>query len=274
MTNPSGAYDPAQAAQDAATAAAQTTANDTPLRQFPDGTVDLYGLGNIGEQGVFTGTAPGQGGWWGADMPGQHSVFTPAYKVMQTYAQMSATDPNSFAAVQSSLYQAGDYGSTKPNWGVWTQKDGAAFTSALRGYLGIIQTLDGKAPMTFAEWLAKSAATGAANAAAAPGTPISITDTTTLEGDANASGQKLLGRDLSSGEASDFAANFQQEEINGQEAKAGAKGADGETIVQMPSRYDAPTAAEQMIKSKNTPEYHQALQASYGDVINQLLGVK
>lgn len=246
------------------------------LTYLPDGSMDLYGLGDIAGKSIFTGESQyqGYGGQYQSEQ--QTGQMTPqysqAYQLVQQFAKQSVTDESGFTDLQSQMYNAGMYGSSTatPHWGTWTSKDGLAVTEALRGYLAVAQT---GVPITFSEWLDRASKLGQANAAAMQ-TPVTLTDSTTLKADANTAGQNSLGRNLTASEQQGFVDQFHDKELDAQLAKRVKTGPDGTRSVEVPSRYDAVANATQDVQTNDNAEYQQKLQSDYMDRLNQMLGVK
>lgn len=274
------AYDPNAAAATAA-AAANATQTGSQYNTLPDGTYDVYGLGGLANQPIYQGVASGyagnqRGGGLQRDQSGNsynENIYSPAYKQMQQYVNMSQTDPNGFANLQADLYLSGHYGSGKPSFGVGGSADWNAISSAMKDWVAVEQS---GVPITFEEFLSKQAAQGKANGfgtntaagsgggAAAPA-PIQLTDPDVLMADANSAAQGTIHRNATAAEQARFVADEHAKETAQQTGQSGG-------VVEPQSSLSM--IAQNEITSGDNGEYQQSLQASYGDAINSLLGVK
>lgn len=235
MTTPSptpsyaSLYDPSKDYGTSNTTAVNTP---TPLYQLPDGTYDVYGLGNVANQSIYVGytgtpvpggSAQGQknASTFGDNkLPDQgQNAYTPAYKLMQRFAQESVTNPNSFAALQADLFQAGLYGTTPPTWGTWTAKDGDAIVQAFKGYTAVSQT---GVPLTFEDWLSGAASAGTASQQSKVN-PVSYTPTDYLQKAAQSAARATLGHELSESDLQKFVSSFHSQEATAQGGAAQAQ---------------------------------------------------
>lgn len=247
------------------------------------GTYDASGLGDAANQPVFIGqqmvptmnygpTGHNRGNDSGGITTGQN-VYSSAYATLQGIVNMSTSNPGEYANLQADAYAAGLYGSTKPNFGHFSAKDGSVFGDAMKSYLMIQQS---GSPMTFAEYLANGASQGAANGlmvgingagggggGQAPTIQLMNPDVLGAAGDAAA--QSTIHRNLTASEQAKFVASQHAAETAQQMAQP------GQTVE---TATDPQSAATQEIKTQDNPEYTQALSASYMDAINSLLGVK
>lgn len=203
------------------------------------------------------------------------NIYSPAYKQMQQYVNMSQNDPNGFANLQADLYLAGHYGSSKPSFGVGGSADWNAISSAMKDWVAVEQS---GVPITFEEFLSKQAAQGKANgfgtntaagsgggSASAPPAPIQLTDPNVLEADANSAAQTTIHRNATAAEQNAFVTSEHAKETAQQTGASGG-------VVEPQLSLDK--LAQNEIVTGDNGEYQQALQASYGDAINSLLGVK
>lgn len=199
------------------------TSGGTGPTTVPSGSYDIYLPKSIANEPIFVGTSTYQhptygrgdslpaGVHPGSDGPVSENINTvTATKLVQGYAGMSVTDPQSFAAVQALLYSSGAYGSSKPLWGVWTDKDSAAFGSAVTSYL---QVANAGAPITFTEWLGKAATQGQKDGKTPGGTGVTqhatLTDPASIREAAQSAAQQALGHALTDGQLNAFVASFQ-----------------------------------------------------------------
>lgn len=283
LQSDSGGYN-SETAADAAAAAAGTSSTTSKASLLPPGTTDkngddvsgtydIYGLGQISNAQLYMGDADSD---YGAQGPhGRQNTrivssptYSSAYGLMQQYAGLAASNPGEYANIQVDLYNAG-FLTSKPNWGVWGPKDGDAVGSAIQAYLQLQQS---GSPLSFAEYLAQSSSMGKANgfgtgSSAGGGgaaSVIQLTDPKVLEADANSAAQSSIHRNLTAGEQAKFVARQHA-------AEAGEQTATGGTVT---TAGDPTATALTDIQTNDNPEYQQALQASYIDTINNVLGVK
>lgn len=208
---------------------------------------------------VPAGGGKGQGSYQTLDAP-------TAGQFMQRFANWSISDKSQFIDMQNRLFKAGFYGSHQPAKGAFTVADQQAMMTALSGYVSIVNngTSNG---ITFDQYLASVIAGGGLNGGGGGPTraPLQLTDPTQLEGALQQASQSALGRDLSKSELSHFVAAFHGLERNAYN-QAGA----GHTVTPP----DISGQAKNAVDTRHAAEEGQRLQATYMDVIDQLLNVK
>lgn len=253
---------------------------------------DIWGLSsNVGKSNVYS-VSKGEKGPdgtvvdWGDSHMAPKLVWTPstAQSWASNFAALSATNPNSFAQTQQELFNAGFYGSTPPSRpGVYGSADKAAFASALQAYLAVIGSAansdqSAAKPLTFADFIdgaaqsgsaylaqQKAAGIGGSSGGGSAPAPLNLTDPEQLKATLQSAAQAALHRNLDDSELSTFVSSFHGKE---QAAYNSANGG---------ATYTPPDIAGQAageITAQHKPEQQQALQASYLDTINSLLGVK
>lgn len=248
-----------------------TTAPDS--NYLPNGDYDIYNLGDLYNKTLFLGTAQtgnvtdATGGYTGGPK-GVSIQSTSVESMMREFAGWSVSDPQSFAAMQQQLYSSGAYGSTKPNFGVWSGSlDSNAMKAAMTGYLGIVNPNDPN-PLSFADYLDRRGAQGKSNgigggSAGATRAPLQLTDAATLRQTLQSASQNALHRNLSDDELNHFVTAF-----HGQETQAYNQANAGATY----ANPDAGAQAIESVQTNHAAEANQALQASYNDKLMSMLG--
>lgn len=245
----------------------------TSASYLPNGNYDIYNLKDMYDKTLFLGYAPGNteagqravaGGYDDsklAKVATIQSMSTEDY--MREFASWSVSDPNSFAQMQFELYQAGKYGSSKPNFGVYSTDDAAAMKDAMNGYLGVVNP-NSPNPLTFADYLDRASGQGKANGFGGGGgssrAPLQLTANGTLDAELTAASDQNLGRDANDAEKASFQQTYhgqEQTQYNGG-AAAGSISAEAANVTQ--------TGAA-------NPEYQTHMQTGYADKMLSMLGV-
>lgn len=250
---------------------APTVSSAIPV--FPGSSqLDLYGLGQLPQ--IATGLQAPKTTRFGG-MASQDTItttpiqYSTAQSLLNTLTNLSATNPNAFAQVQSEMYNAGFY-SSKPTYGTWTGKDGDALGEAMRGFLAVSQS---GTPVTWSQWLAGAASIGAGDTAAttaasssgggggATRAPLQLTSTATLNAESTAEGQNELGRNLTTDEQAGFANKYHGEETAAYNGSAQAAGA-------------VDSEAKNYIDTTNQAGVQSNLSVGYAQKMLQMLGVQ
>lgn len=260
--------------------ALNSTSSSTPSGYLPNGDYDTQGLGSMYNQTVYEGqvSSPNDNAQVQAQVRGTAPWNTVTNKTTtveayaNSFAGLSASNPQAFYNMQMELYNSGAYGSAKFLPGTYTSADAAAMKKAMSGYLGVVNSADPN-PLTFSEYLGRASQTGQANGINGSGSgggggggsraPLQLTDAATLRQTLQSASQNALHRDLTDPELEQFVTAF-----HGQETQAYNTANAGGT-------YSSPDASAQAVESVNTnhaDEESQALKASYNDKILQMLG--
>jgi hypothetical protein len=246
---------------------------------LPSGTLDVYGLGQYGDQTLYLGQSttttqrrgPRGSGPDGLGVLQNVTTTAPSTKTalqyMRQFASLSVSDPQAYAALQQQLYNAGFYGTSKPRYGIYSGTDAGVLKNAIVGYLGVVNP-DNPNPLTFADYLDHASKQGEANASSNPAparAPLQLTDPKALEQTLQAASQNALHRDLSKDELAHFVSAF-----HGKEAAAYNSYGAGQTTTSP----DQTGEAKSFVEDGHEAEANGARAAGYMDVLNSLLGVR
>ena len=260
-----------------------STSNLDPKPKInPQGQVDIYGLGGLSGQELFTGTSSFTGAPKGVpseDGFGRRSAATGPTNTDTQNSYMTTdefwkqllvlqqTNPQAFIALQQGLYDSGYYGNVKPTdvrFGIASQKTKDALFGSDGAVTHYLQATQGGATVdSFNDWMNKQVAAakadpysvgnGGGSASASTGFKATSPADIQLQGDAES--QSLLGHSMSAGDTSALVGDVQ-----------GAQQAafDAGDVYQ---RSVTPQAvARQYVLQNNLPEYAQHQAESYMNV--------
>lgn len=202
---------------------------------------DPFGLGDLGNQNLYTGTQYGSPGHTrGDDGDDGHTTrvvndYTTTDEVIKRAAASSQESPQEYQQLQSALYQAGYFGSTKAasiRFGVWNAQTADAIKESFKTYLQISQ--GASVPLTYSEFLQNQTAAlqndnaaggssqgasttstsgsgGSGSGAAAP--QVSLTDPDALKAYAQNAATNALGHQLSQTQLAHFVDSFHTQQL-------------------------------------------------------------
>lgn len=202
---------------------------------------DPFGLGDLGNQNLYTGTQYGSPGHTrGDDGDDGHTTrvvndYTTTDEVIKRAAASSQESPKEYQELQTALYQAGYFGSTKAasvRFGVWNAQTADAIKESFKTYLQISQ--GASVPLTYSEFLQNQTAAlqndnaaggssqgasttstsgsgGSGSGAAAP--QVSLTDPDALKAYAQNAATNALGHQLSQTQLAHFVDSFHTQQL-------------------------------------------------------------